>query len=189
MTPQYAFRTDDPAALAAYRQARQARSAAADAVVAEAEALGKNNGPAIRGGIFGSGDQIVGLFAADPDDPPVGWVYRKGRELLLPRKGRPGQPAVDFLERHKDIGGDPQVALQEHGLAAHSTLPSGFGYAIRRPTVFEHAGALYAKYTGEIKGVLGATEEGCTWPEIPLSQFYAALEAVQAAEKAEESRA
>lgn len=183
MTPEYAFRTDDPTVLDAYHQAQQARIAAGEAMADEAAELGRNKGPAVRGGIFGTGDEVVGLFADDPEDPPVGWVYRKGRDLLLPRNGGPGQPAVDFLARHRDIGGDPRVALAEHGLPTESAVPRSDGrHGPRKPVVFEHGGALYAKYTGEIRHELGR-RTGCTWPAIPLSQFYAALETIQAAEK------
>lgn len=183
MTPEYAFRTDDPVVLDAYRQARQQRIAAGKAMIDEAEQLGKNKGPAVRGGIFGLGDELVGLFADDPADPPQGWHYLKGRDLLLPRRGRAGDEAREFLERHKKIGVDPRVVLSEHGLPTESAVPTSGGYSLRKPVVFEHEGALYAKYTGEVRHELG-NDTGSTWPAIPLSQYYAALEAVQAAGQA-----
>jgi hypothetical protein len=189
MTPEYAFRADDPAVLDAYQRARQARVDAGNAMLGEAEKIGKNNGPAVRGGIFGTGDELVGLFADDENDPPLGWVYRKGREMLQPRRGNAGLEAEEFLRRHRTIGGDPRVALAGHGLPTESAVPSRDGsYSLRKPVVFEHDGALYAKYTGEVRHELG-NGTGCTWPAIPLSEFYAALEAVQAAERAQEARA
>lgn len=133
-------------------------------------------------------DDPVILDAEDPQDPPVGWIYRKGRDLLLPRTGNPGQPAREFLERHKKIGGDPRVVLAEHGLPTESGVPLSDGrIAMRKPVVLEHDGALYAKYSGDPRtDPLSGKDRGCTWPQIPLSQFYVALEAVQAARKDEE---
>lgn len=188
MTPEYAFRTDHPDILAAYHAAQDERQAAGEALENEAEQIGKNKGPAVLGGIFGCGDEVVGLFADNPADPPAGWIYRKGRNLLLPRPGKPGDPAREFLERHRKIGGDPRVVLAEHGLPHSSEVPMADGrISVRKPVVFEHQGALYAKFSGDPRtDLLSDRERSCTWPEIPLSQFYLALETVQAARKAEE---
>lgn len=184
MTPEYAFRTDDPAVLDAFHQAQQARLDAGNTMCDEAREIGKNKGPAVRGGIFGSGDELVGLHPEDRNDPPEGWLYLKSWGCLRPRKGKAGQDAEKFITRHRKIGVDPRVALSEHGLPTESAVPAGDGrYYLRKPVVFEHEGALYAKYSGEVRYELGRTE-GCTWPAIPLSQFYAALEAVQAADRA-----
>jgi hypothetical protein len=189
MTPEYAFRTDDPVVLDAYRQAQQARLDAGHAMCDEAREIGKNNGPAIAGGIFGLGDEVIGLFADNPDDPPAGWTYRKGRGYLVPRPGKAGEPARAFLDRHKKIGADPRVALADHGLPFDSRVPMADGrYSLRKPVVFEHDGALYAKFSGDPRvDPLSGKDRGCTWPEIPLSQYYAALETVQAARKAQEA--
>lgn len=189
MTPEYAYRTADPAVLAAYRAAQERRHAAARALCDEAERIGKNKGPAVSGGIFGCGDRLVGLFADDPADPPEGWRYLKGRDLLLPRRGKAGDEAQAFLDRHEKIGVDPRVVLAEHGLPTESAVPMADGrYSLRKPVMFEHDGALYAKYTGEVRHEL-SRDIGCTWPQIPLSQFYAALETVQVAERAREAAA
>lgn len=191
MTPEYAFRTDDPVVLDAYRQAQQTRLDAGHAMCDEAREIGKNKGPAVRGGIFGCGDELVGLFADDPQDVPEGWVYTQKRDYLTPRRGARGDAARAFIERHKGIGADPRVAMAEHGLPYDSRVPMHDGrISLRKPVVFEHEGALYAKYSGDPRtDPLSDKDRGCTWPEIPLSQFYAALEAVQAARKAEEAAA
>jgi hypothetical protein len=189
MTSEYAFRTDDPAVVAAYQQAQQARLQAGEALVAEAEEIGNNKGPAVSRGVFGCGDEVVGLFADNSEDPPAGWIYRKGRGCLVPRTGKAGDVAREFLDRHREIGTDPRVTLAKHGLPFDSRVPMDDGrISLRKPVVFEHDGALYAKFSGDPRtDPLSGQDRGCTWPEIPLSQFYAALETVQAARKAEDA--
>lgn len=60
---------------------------------------------------------------------------------------------------------------------------SGFGWRVVSPQFFEHDGALWVRYAAEPgTGESGFDNDRCTWEPCKLSEFYAALEAVQAAE-------
>ena len=172
-----AYSTNDPKIVAAFQEARTAERTAARRAVDDAVALGKNKGPLIVRGIWDIPDRVVGLAPDDPTDPPEGWVYIKTRDRLEPRRGNAGVAARDWLAAHQPI--DVRRVLTKHGLPRNSKSAdsdvSG-RYQLLSPTVFEHEGALWARYRGEVDVIAGE----CTWTPRKLSEFYAAREAVEA---------
>jgi hypothetical protein len=174
-----AYSTDDRATVAAYVEACDARRAAGLRAVAAADALGHNKGPAVRTGMWGIPDEITALFPDDATDPQDGWTYLKGRDLLVPRRGKAGDAARTWLNDHQ-LGADPRVVLAERGLPYNGRRPkegSLGSFYITRPKVFVHDDTLWALYTGEING-------DCTWTPRRLSEFHTAFEAYEDAEKA-----
>jgi hypothetical protein len=178
MSDEYAYSTDNPEAVAAFRQTRADLISFKDRVRAACAELGGNNGPLVRQGIWGSPDEIVGL---DPDDSgtiPEGWRIVRGR--LEPRRGKPGDGARKWLAEHQPP--DMRHAMVGHGLPRHSQTPSNTGgFRLSAPALFEHDGVLWACYSG--KPGEGVIDDGqaCTWTPRKLSEFHAAREAVKAA--------
>ncbi|GAA4439661.1 hypothetical protein [Phytohabitans houttuyneae] len=176
---EYAFSTDDAAAVAAYREAVDAERAAARKAVDAAVQLGKNKGALIVYGIWDLPNRVVGLAADDPTDPPEGWRYVKTRDRLEPARGAAGQAARDWLATHQPV--DVRAVLRQHGLPRNSRSEAELSgrYRLSVPIVFEHGGVLWAKYTGHLGGVEGE----CTWTPRKLSEFYAAKEAHEAPDR------
>lgn len=157
----------------AYIAACEAGRAAGQRAIEDAKVLGHNDGPAVSRGLGDSPDVITGLFAADPADPPAGWVYVQSREVLRPRRGRDGHTARAWIANHQ-LAPDPRATLVAFGLPHYSRSAADAGrYRIARPHVFHHEGVLWARYEGVVDGE-------CLWTPRPLSAFHAALEAGQA---------
>lgn len=181
MSQEQAFRTDDPAVLAAFHEAVRQREEGVDALLAATAKLGKNKGPKVSRGIWGLKDELIGLYADDPADPPEGWRYLKSWGGLRPRRGKPGLAAQEFLDRHRYLGNDPLTTLFAHGLVPAAYTPMADGRtSVNSPAVFEHDGALYAKYRGSFRRWPGTEENRPTWPQIPLSEYHAAYERAHA---------
>jgi hypothetical protein len=185
MPEQYAYSTDNPETVAEYRQVRQARTEYAERLRSDCDALGGNSGALFRGGMFGQPDALVAL---DPDGSgtiPAGWRLVRGR--LEPRRGAPGDPARSWIAEHQPP--DIRCAMVPHGLPRHSVIAAeqnGFTHRHITPVLFEHDGTLWACYEGYPAypdSLLVAKDgAGCTWTPRKLSEFYAAREAVMAAE-------
>jgi hypothetical protein len=174
---QFAYSTDDPEAVAAFRQAVADRVAFGERVRADCAALGGNKGPLVQSGVWGK-DRIVGLGPDDSGVIPDGWRIVRGR--LEPKRGKPGEAARQWLADHQPP--DVRHAMTAHGLPRHSTVPSQPGSFTRRmiqPALFEHEGTLWACYEGKPGDDFdGSDAEGCTWTPRKLSEFYAARESV-----------
>jgi hypothetical protein len=183
--PQRAYSTDNPEAVAAFRQARADAIAFGPKIDAATKALGKNGGALFFSGGFDSG-RPAGLNADDPNDPPEGWIFSKTKDHLVPRRGKPGDPARAWIEAHKRPA-DALTVLAEHGLPRYDRLGGGSGwgsYRLGSPEVLHHEGVLWARYRGEPDGTFGGPKE-CTWLPRKLSEYYAAREAVVAVEEAQ----
>ena len=87
MADEKVYSTNDPATVAAFIAACDAEREFAQKVVASAAALGKNKGALRSSGVFGGPPETLGLAADDPNDPPEGWVYLKGRDKLRSETG------------------------------------------------------------------------------------------------------
>jgi hypothetical protein len=185
------FSTDNPEAVTAYLAAVRARREFASLVVASAAQIGKNTGALQQRSPFGGGDSTLGLAADDPADPPVGWVYSKPGERLVPRRGKAGDGARKWLKDHQPPkSADARAALEAHGLPLNDMLgTTGSGsYRFSVPLVFEHEGNLWAMYRGVPGHWCGSGELVlCSWTPRKLSEFYAAKEAFEAAAATAES--
>lgn len=177
---EYAFSTDNPAALAAWHDSRAARRVFTERITADTVALGGNKGALVRSGIWGSRDELVGLAPDGSGVIPDGW--RIVRDRLEPRRGKAGAGAREWLAAHQPP--DVRHALVEHGLPRHSTLSdrdSG-SFRLSSPALFEHDGALWACYEGKPGDHVRSDGTECTWTPRKLSEFHAAREAVEAAQ-------
>jgi hypothetical protein len=177
MTTEHAYSTSSPAALAAYRDVVAARDEFGPRVVADVEALGAGPGIYTHGGAIGP-EEITSLEQKG-DHVPDGWRVVRGR--LVPRRGRPGEVARQWLADHQVP--DVRHVMTGYGLPRATWVPSGDGlrYRIVGPRLFEHEGTLWACYEGEPgTSQSGFDRERCTWTPRKLSEFYTALEAVQA---------
>jgi hypothetical protein len=182
MTDEYAYSTGDPAALAAYRETREAVQRFAEALKVDCEALGGNDGAYVRFGVWGGRNKIFGLIPDGSGTIPDGW--RLVRDQLEPRRGKPGEAAREWLDAHQPP--DVRHAMTGHGLPRHSSVPSGTGgYLMKSPVLFEHDDTLWACYEGKPGDRITSTEAGCTWTPRKLSEFHAAREAVAALAEAE----
>lgn len=171
---EHAYSTDNPEVVTAYRITvaefndcgRRARESAAR--------LGKNSGPLIVTSRV-SAPRVVGLSTTSPNDPPDGWRYSKSEQHLVPRRGRPGEPARRWLDAHQPP--DLRAVLERHGLPRTCKPGPELRWFLATPGVFEHDGTVWALYPNEPDGE-------CTWTPRKLSEFHAAREAMEAAEQA-----
>ncbi|WP_431728637.1 hypothetical protein [Verrucosispora sp. TAA-831] len=163
-----AYSTSDPATVAAYRAAADGFQNTARRAQEDSEALGKNKGALIRRHpLFGA--EVIGLAADDPTDPPQGWRYLKSVEHLVPRRGKAGDPAREWLEEHQPP--KLRAVMEQHGLPRTSRSdPNSTRYRIMSPALFDHDGTVWALYRGVIDGE-------CTWTPRKLSEYHAAREA------------
>lgn len=184
------FSTSDPVTVAAFLSACDEERAFAARVVESAAAIGKNKG-ALRGsGVFGQPPETTGLAADDPNDPPEGWVYSKGREHLIPRRGKAGDPAREWLAASQPRV-SARVVLAEHGLPFNDLFgaKADLGALTTRfnvPVVFHHDGTVWAHYRGT-PGLWAGGPSEPTWDERRLSEYHAAREARDAAEETVEA--
>ncbi|MEU1761203.1 hypothetical protein [Micromonospora sp. NPDC005652] len=170
---EHVYSTSDPDIVAAYREALEAYNAMSRKCREDAATLGKNKGAlVVRAGLLSP--EVVGLKADDPNDPPAGRIYLKKWERLVPRRGKAGEAAERWLKEHQP----PSVlaALEEHGLPSICQPGEDYRFFLTPPGVFEHDGTLWAKYPNEPSGE-------CTWTQRRLSQWHAAREAAEDAEK------
>lgn len=86
-----------------------------------------------------------------------------------------GEQARKWLADHQPP--DLRAVLAAHGLPRTSRLTRDGGYLISTPQVFLHEGTVWALYKGTPDGQ-------CSWQPRKLSEFYAALEALEAVEQA-----
>jgi hypothetical protein len=184
-----AYSTDDPAIVAAFIAARDAGNAFATQVIADAAALGRNKGPLRTSDLHDGTYTTAGLAPDDPTDPPVGWVYSKGRDMLVPRRGKAGDAARRWLDGHQPpTGSQVRAVMAEHGLPLNDMLGAGQnGMSIRFnvPEIAHHDGTLWALYQGTPGSWFGGKDQPkCTWTPRKLSEYYAAREAAEAAEAA-----
>jgi hypothetical protein len=182
MADQYAYSTNDAAAVAAFRQARADLRAYGERVQDACAALGGSKGPLVHHGVWGRPDEIVGLEPDGSGAIPDGWRMVRGR--LEPRRGKPGDPARQWLADHRPP--DVRHVLTQHGLPRHAAVPAKgqtFTHRLISPVLFEHEGTLWACYEGKPGDRFdGSDEPGCTWTPRHLSEFYAAREALEASQ-------
>lgn len=169
-----AYSTSDPTIVAAYNTTADAFNDMGRRCREDAEKLGKNKGALIvRDRI--SGPRVVGLGADDPTDPPEGWRFSKRDDHLVPRRGKPGESARQWLDAHQPP--DLRKVLEAHGLPRYSKTGENLENFLGTPGLLVHDGTVWALYRGEPDGE-------CTWTPRRVSEFHAASEALEAAEAA-----
>jgi hypothetical protein len=175
-----AYSTDNPAAVAAYRQALTERNAYTARIRPDLEALGAGPSVYFRSSGFPGSPDRVSAIEHRGDHVPDGWRLVRGS--LEPRRGKPGEDARRWLAAHQPV--DVRHVMESHGLPRASWLPREreFGWQIVSPYLFEYDGTLWACYASEP----GTTDSGfdrqrCTWTRRKLSEFHAAREAMEAA--------
>jgi hypothetical protein len=173
----YAYSTDEPEILAAFREAAAAMADYLPRLREEIATIGGAKNPLVFSGMWGSPDELVALEPDGSGVIPDGW--RMVRSRLEPRRGGPGEGARKWLADHQPP--DIRHTLAAHGLPRHAYLssPSG-GFRLIPPVLFEHDGSLWACYDGEPGR--GYLDDGkpCTWTPRRLSEFHAAKEAREA---------
>lgn len=172
---EHVYSTSDPTIVAAYRDTRAAFNDMGRQCREDAEKLGKNKGALIVQDRI-SGPRVVGLAADDPADPPAGWRYSKGEGNLVPRRGKPGEVARQWLDAHQPP--DLRKTLEGHGLPRFCDSGTDLRWFLATPGVLEHDGTVWAMYPAEPDGE-------CSWERRKVSEWHAAKEAAEEAEKAE----
>lgn len=178
---QHAYSTDNPDVVAAYRIAVEQRNTFGKRIAAAVEALGAGPRVHVRGGAMsGDSQRVVGLEQKG-DHIPDGWRFLKSSGTLEPRRGKPGDPARQWLADHQPV--DVRTVMEAEGLPRSVWIPTeGFSYRIVLPELFEHDGTLWAMYEAEPgTSDTGFDSEPCTWTPRKLSEFHAAREAFEAA--------
>ena len=173
---QTAYSTDNAAAVAAYRQAKQ-DTTFAERMRADVEALGAGPRVFVRGGGFGTPQRVTALEQKG-DHIPEGWRIVAGN--LEPRRGKPGEQARQWLADHQPV--DVRHVLTGHGLPYEVWVPNpkAGNYRVCKPEIFEHEGVLWALYEAQPgTGGIVVDDAKCTWTPRKLSEFHAAFEAFQ----------
>ncbi len=181
------YSTDDPTVVAAFLDAQRQLQGFAVMVTVAAQELGKNTGVMrAAGAADGGAGTTIGLAPDNPNDPPTGWVYSRGRKMLRPIRGRAGDAARQWLDDHQPPPGTAVHAiLARFGLPLHDLLGDvgDMGCRFSAPTVGHVDGVVWALYQGR-PGVwwdMTRTEPSQPWVRRRLSEFYAAEEAATAA--------
>lgn len=172
---EHVYATSDATIVTAYRDTAAAFNEMGRKAREDAAALGKNQGALIRNHRT-SRPEVVGLAALDPADPPAGWRYSKAEECLVPRRGKAGESARQWLDAHQPP--DLRAVLEQHGLPRVCQPGPDFRFFLATPGLLEHDDMVWAMYPA-------APDGECTWERRKVSEFHAAREAMEAAEEAE----
>lgn len=118
---------------------------------------------------------------------PEGWRFLKTRNTIEPLKGTKGAAAQAALGAVQPPAVQPRDVLHESGMPEYFTKPGpGYGHYMVVPTYACHDGAIYSLVNVEdLTGDFGVGKPqtfGGEWEECPLSEYYAAIEAMEAAE-------
>lgn len=181
MTDQRAYSTDNPDAVAAYRQAVAERNAFGPRLKAAVEALGAGPRVFVRSGLISGDKQSLTALEQKGDHVPEGWRVMKSSGHLEPRRGKPGEPARQWLAEHQPV--DVRSVMEQHGLPRSCWIPTqGFSYRIAAPELFEHDGVLWTLFEAEPgSSDTGFDDKACTWTPRQLSEFHLAREAFEQA--------
>ncbi|MDM4721122.1 hypothetical protein QTQ03_16515 [Micromonospora sp. WMMA1363] len=167
------YSTTDPTIVTAYRATAAAFAEVGRRAREDAAALGNNTGPLIVNSRV-SAPEVVGLATDTPDAPPAGWRYSKTDEHLVPRRGKPGEAARQWLADHQPP--DMRAVMELHGLPRTAKPGDDFRWFLATPGLFEHDGTVWAMYLNEPDG-------DCRWERRKVSEWHAAREAMEAAQK------
>ena len=119
------------------------------------------------------------------DQIPDGWRFLKTRNTVEPLAGVKGQDARDALAAVQPPKVQPRDVLHESGMPEYFTRPGpGFSSYMVFPTYACHDGAVYSLVNVEdLTGDFGVGKPqtfGGEWETCPVSEYYAAIEAMEA---------
>ena len=125
------------------------------------------------------------ITAMGEAEMPEGWRYLKGRDTIEPRPGKRGEHARELLESIQLPKVQPRTVLHDSGMPEYVTKPApGLATYMVLPTFFEHDGAIYSAVDVPTLSTDFAGNESRAywdqWEECKLSEYHAALEALQA---------
>jgi len=162
-----AYKTSDPAIVAAWKTTAEQMKETGNRAVDEAEAIGKNKGLMIQRSI--DEERFVGLAPVDPEDPPEGWRLVRGQ--FEPRRGKAGDDARAWLE-------SVQMPSLRAVMDGHGLPKVIFGNGrMATPGMFLHNETVWASYSVAPE----EGEVGPLWEKCRLSEFYAAQESADIA--------
>ncbi|HEV2928619.1 MAG TPA: hypothetical protein VGW74_08000 [Propionibacteriaceae bacterium] len=164
-----AYRSTHPDALATWDQSHADRRSWRERVDAWVAAHGPGGGrPWLISASF-LGEQFAGFRPVDGDvaAPPEGWRVERGylEPVLVP-------------DRRRAAGRRLQEGMKALGICSHPRLPGmprevfGTGRSYR-PGMRRQADAIYVTWSGQADPEV----DGTYWERIPLSTYYAAIEA------------
>jgi hypothetical protein len=181
MLTRYAYATDDPDILDAYRASRVARHQFSKKLLPAAAKLGHNAGPLVAKKGSSGREEIIGLKPDGTGKAPAGWHLVNRGKRLAPAVGRAGDQARRWLVEHQPPAGtDPLAVMLEHGLVELSRVEVGGSFTDFRPALFEWDGKLWACYKGQPITDNGTPAE-VTWPAVPTEDCLVALARAEAA--------
>lgn len=191
MRPPVAYVSTEPEVVAAVRQQRADEAAFLARLSIAVSGLGWSTGGAHISGMFGPA-RVTAVMAEDMAAAKVaGWKPAGGRApdgLVAPVKGARGQTARQFLA---DLGSCPQIAqvIGAHGAPEYVSTGTGdgrelisavraqvFGDAVHIEYPVEPTDQNVSRFASDHRGAPDAR-----WAREPLSAYYAALEAHEAA--------
>jgi hypothetical protein len=157
---QHVYSTTDPATLATYQRVTAERDEFSRTIRAAAVAVGGNGDIYGSPGTTGEPDRFVYLGIRDDRHVPAGWQATRNGKRLLPKPGRAGREARDWLNAHQP----PDVL---HALAVDHGLPRQTWdlrtEAILPVDLFERDGELWAVYPIEPGSEQDFHRHPCTW--------------------------
>jgi hypothetical protein len=120
------------------------------------------------------------------DEIPAGWRYLKTRNTLEPLKGAKGAEAQAALDGVQPPKLQPRDILKASGMPEYFTKPGpNFTSYMVIPTYACHDGGIFSLVDVEdLNGDFGigrASDFGGEWTKCPVSEYYAAIEALEAA--------
>lgn len=122
----------------------------------------------------------------------AGWRYLKTRNTLEPLAGAKGQDAKEALAAVQPPKVQPRDILHESGMPEYFTKPgANFNTYMVVPTYACHDGAIYSlvdveDLTGDF-GIGKPQTFGGDWETCPVSEYYAAIEAMEATKRSPRS--
>lgn len=128
---------------------------------------------------------MVPVATPPKEQVPEGWRYLKTRNTLEPLKGSKGAAAQATLDGVQPPALQPRDILKESGMPEYFTKPGpNFSSYMVIPTYACHEGGIYSlvdvdDLTGDF-GVGKTQDFGGEWVKCPVSEYYAAVEALEA---------
>ncbi len=184
---EHAYRTNDPAAVAAYHAAVAARAKFTIRIREAIAQLGYGRlEPMSCPGGYGDPETILGLRYETRDRVPFGWRVRNRRSpghpdiLIEPAPTGVGSTAAKrwLAEHQPGPECDPAYVLKKHGIAYHSRQGTISAYTVHFPILFAHAGYVWVWYEqGVPSGDFPGDTVEITWEPVPLAELLAARDA------------
>lgn len=173
--PAVVYRTSEPITVAAYREACELRASWGDRVVAYAKSV--NGGNAYTSSGFGH-ERFEGIEVKG--EAPEGWrihTSRRGQQYLVPRRStKAGKAAAEAFDA---LVSAPSTKDALVGMPAGFLSGAEGGIAFFSPGASIDGGVLTVVWGAELPE--GEAEKvGPQWERVPLSAYYAEIEAKSA---------